>query len=175
MKDCHWWAFVLHVLQLGPVLRFSVTLYRGVKTMVRGGCCGSGDCGNGCGGCCGGGGGAGCGGCGGGGNGCGCCCGGGGCDGCGGCDSGGGVAAISSNGKYERYLENWRDVCMLRFLESFLEGAPQVLIRLYILSQHHKASSTTTTTTTTATVAVAVLEVTNDKILYNKYEAPTGR
>ena len=53
MKDCHWWTFVLHILQLGPVLRFSVTLYRGVKTMVRGGCCGSG---NGCGCCCGGGG-----------------------------------------------------------------------------------------------------------------------
>ena len=33
----------------------------------------------------------------------------------------------------KKYLENWRDVSMLRFLYAFLETGPQVTIQLYIL------------------------------------------
>jgi len=43
------------------------------------------------------------------------------------------VKEINSS-DFKRYLTNWRDVTMIRLVESFVESGPQVILQLYILS-----------------------------------------
>lgn len=81
-KCCHWFSFILHIFQLGPIERLSKTFYYGMKTV---------------------------------------CC----------------AGKNSRKKSYKNYLKNWRDISMLRFLESFLETAPQVIIQLYIILQYY--------------------------------------
>ncbi|EDO39431.1 predicted protein, partial [Nematostella vectensis] len=46
--------------------------------------------------------------------------------------------STASSSEYHSFLSQWRDICMLRLLEAYLESAPQLVLQLYILSYRRR-------------------------------------
>ena len=44
---------------------------------------------------------------------------------------------------YQRYYQQWSDICMLRLFDSFMESAPQLLFQLYVMCTSEKWSAWT--------------------------------
>ena len=44
---------------------------------------------------------------------------------------------------YQRYYQQWSDICMLRLFDSFMESGPQLVFQLFVLITHHKHDLTT--------------------------------
>jgi len=59
---------------------------------------------------------------------------------------------------YIRYLAGWRDICLLRLFEGFLEAAPQMILQLYILTvQNEFIAKRDWLTATSAVVSIISL------------------
>ena len=40
---------------------------------------------------------------------------------------------------YQRYYQQWSDICMLRLFDSFMESAPQLVFQLYVMKSTYWA------------------------------------
>ena len=62
------------------------------------------------------------------------------------------------DGYYIKYLAGWRDICLLRLFEGFLEAAPQMILQLYILTvQNEFIAERDWLTATSAVVSIISL------------------
>lgn len=60
--------------------------------------------------------------------------------------------------EYKYFLEEWRDICMLRLFEAYLESAPQLVLQLYILAYHRRVK-TESDIRTAATAAISLVSL----------------
>ena len=68
-----------------------------------------------------------------------------------------GLEARQSNDPvdYQRYYQQWSDICMLRLFDSFMESGPQLVFQLYILLTRPVSLSSVVTITWISVSAVA--------------------
>ena len=65
---------------------------------------------------------------------------------------------LKSSDYYSKHAPGWRDVCLLRLFEGFLEAAPQMILQLYILTiQNEFIAKRDWLTATSAVVSVVSL------------------
>ena len=57
---------------------------------------------------------------------------------------------------YQRYYQQWSDICMLRLFDSFMESGPQLVFQLYILLTRPESSLVTITWISVSAIASTV-------------------
>ena len=55
---------------------------------------------------------------------------------------------------YQRYYQQWSDICMLRLFDSFMESGPQLVFQLFVLITHHDLTTFNLNVTWTGVSAV---------------------
>ena len=56
---------------------------------------------------------------------------------------------------YQRYYQQWSDICMLRLFDSFMESGPQLVFQLFVLITHTDLTTVNLKLTWTGISAVA--------------------